>query len=191
MACRLLVNRIDHVERGLGEMSAGSFRIGPDGKEFRAQVAGAGFVQADVADVLGVGVADIEVLVKKALRRVGVRINDDGGVVNGARPGSNGLCGQGCGQQQEEGRPENIHGFRGLCDKGFYTVERLGVRAFMHPNSLVPEKHRTIGRRHSVFSDTQREIAVAIFRGERRTDSATSQLRNPGITMVLPLSNPW
>ena len=43
---------------------------------------------------------------------------------------------------------------------------------------------------YSTLSDTQREIAVTIFRGETRTDSATSQFRNPGITSVLPLSKP-
>src|SRR6185312_6478470 len=66
----------------------------------------------------------------------------------------------------------------------------VGRKSFYAANSPVLKEH-AIGRGQYAFSDTQRETAVAIFRGEKRTDSATSQLRNPGITMVLPLSNPW
>ena len=40
----------------------------------------------------GIGVADVEVLVEKTLWSVGVGVDDDGGVVNGASPGSDGLC---------------------------------------------------------------------------------------------------
>ena len=72
-------------------MSVGGFGIGPDGKELGAQIAGAGFVEADVADVFGIGIADIEVFVKKALRSVGVRVHDDGRVVNGASARADGL----------------------------------------------------------------------------------------------------
>lgn len=43
MARRLFVDRIDHVEGGFREMSGGGFGVGPDGKEFRAQIAGTGF----------------------------------------------------------------------------------------------------------------------------------------------------
>ena len=34
-----------------------------------------------MADVVGIGVADVEVLVEKTLRRVGMGVDDDGGVV--------------------------------------------------------------------------------------------------------------
>jgi len=49
-----------------------SFRINPDGKELRAQVAAFGFVEADVADIVGIGRAEVEVFVEETLRGVGV-----------------------------------------------------------------------------------------------------------------------
>jgi len=49
-------------------MPAGSFGIRPNGKKLSAQVAGASLVEADVADVFGIGAADIKVLVEKTLR---------------------------------------------------------------------------------------------------------------------------
>jgi hypothetical protein len=52
-------------------MSPGGFWIGPDGKKFGAQIAGAGFVEADVANVFGIGGADVKTFVKKTLRSVG------------------------------------------------------------------------------------------------------------------------
>ena len=60
------------------------------------------------------------------------------------------------------------------------------------PNAFVEDGRdaRPPSVNYSALSDTQRETAVAIFRGETRMDSATSQLRNPGITSVLPLSRP-
>jgi hypothetical protein len=67
-------------------MPAGGFGVGPDGKKLRAQIAGAGLVQADVSDIFGIGGADIKILVQKTLRRVGVSVNDDGGIVDGASP---------------------------------------------------------------------------------------------------------
>ena len=94
MAGRLFIYRIDHVEGGLGEVPTSGFGIGPDGKKLRAQIAGTGLVQADVADVFGIGGADIEVLVEKTLRCVGVSVNDDGGVVDGASSGADGLRGK-------------------------------------------------------------------------------------------------
>ena len=100
-------------------MSVVGFGFDPDGKEFRAQVAGAGLVEADVPDVFGIGVADVEVLVQKALRRVGVSIDDDRGVVDGARPRRDWLRGQGCRQQQEERKTEEYSWRLRMRDKGF------------------------------------------------------------------------
>ncbi len=40
------------------------------------------FLEADVTHVFGVGVADIEFLIQKALRRIRVSVHDDGGVMN-------------------------------------------------------------------------------------------------------------
>jgi hypothetical protein len=51
----LFINGIDEIEGVLGEVTLIGFWIDPDGKELRAQVAGMGFVEADVADVLGIG----------------------------------------------------------------------------------------------------------------------------------------
>src|SRR5579862_385474 len=81
---RLLVNRIDEIQGVLSEVALVSFRIDPDGKKFSSKIAAADFVEADVSDVVWIGGADIEILVEKPLRRVGVSIDDDGGVLNGA-----------------------------------------------------------------------------------------------------------
>jgi hypothetical protein len=43
---------------------------------------------------------------------------------------------------------------------------------------------------YSTFSATHREIAVTIFRGANRTDSATSQFCIPDMTTVRPAINP-
>ena len=92
VARRLFIHRIDHVEGGFGEMPAGCFGVGPDRKEFRAQVAGASLVEADVPDILWISVADIETFVKKTLRSVSVGVHNDGGVVDGASTRADGLC---------------------------------------------------------------------------------------------------
>src|SRR2546423_15460477 len=43
---------------------------------------------------------------------------------------------------------------------------------------------------YSTFSAIQRETAVTILRGAKRTDSATSQLCAPEMTRVLPVIRP-
>ena len=82
MAGRLLVDRIDKIERVSGEVSLVGFRFHPDGKELGAEVSGLGFVEADVAGIFGIGRSDVVVFVEEALRGIGVRVDDDGGVVN-------------------------------------------------------------------------------------------------------------
>jgi len=72
-------------------MPAGSFGIRPNGKKLSAQVAGASLVEADVADVFGIGAADIKVLLEKTLRRIGVRVHNRGRVVDGASARAYGL----------------------------------------------------------------------------------------------------
>ena len=52
MPRRLLVNRIDQIERVLGEMPLVGLRIHPDGKEFRAQISAPRLVQTDMANIL-------------------------------------------------------------------------------------------------------------------------------------------
>ena len=86
MPARLLIHRIDHIERALGLVTFVRAGLDPDGEELRAQVAGLDLAEVQVA---GAGVLrEIEVLVDKAARRVGMRVDDDGGVVNMAS-----LCG--------------------------------------------------------------------------------------------------
>src|ERR1700722_5923013 len=57
----------------------------PDGKEFGAQISTPGFVEADVAEIFGIGRSNVETFVQKPLRRIGVGVDDEGGAVNLAR----------------------------------------------------------------------------------------------------------
>ncbi len=82
MAARLLVDRVDHVERALGFVAFIRLRLDPDGKEFRAQIAGLDLVEIHVA---GAGVLrEIEILVDETAGRVGVSVDDDGRIVDGS-----------------------------------------------------------------------------------------------------------
>ena len=74
----LLVHRVDQIEGVLREVSLIGFGFDPDGKEFCAQISATRLVQTDVAYVVGISRADIEVFVEEALRRVSVRIDDQG-----------------------------------------------------------------------------------------------------------------
>ncbi len=82
MAGSLLIDRIDEIECMAGEVALIGFRLDPDGKELRPEVSGPGFVEADVALIFGIGRSDVEVFVEEALRGIGVRVNDDGGIVD-------------------------------------------------------------------------------------------------------------
>src|ERR1017187_7531237 len=88
MACSLLVDRIDQIKRVPRESSLVGLRVHPDGKKFRAQVSSPRLVEAKVAVVVGIRRADIEAFVKKPLRRIRVRVNDEGGIVNLSRTGA-------------------------------------------------------------------------------------------------------
>ena len=77
-------------------MALVGFRFHPDGKELGAEIAGLGLVETDMAGVFGIGRSDIVVLVEKTLRCIGVRVDDDGGVVNLTGLGADGglrVCG--------------------------------------------------------------------------------------------------
>ena len=80
------------------------FGVDPDGEKFGAQISAAGFVEADVAGVFGIGRTDVEAFVEEALRGVGVGVDDDGRIVNlaGARAddhvGCAGRCLRGLGE---------------------------------------------------------------------------------------------
>lgn len=83
MPRRLFVYGINQVKSMLREYALIRFRLNPDGKEFGAQIAGLGFVEADVSDVFRGTVADIEAFIQKPLRGVRMRVHDDCGVVDG------------------------------------------------------------------------------------------------------------
>ena len=86
----LLVDRVDEIECVSGEVALVGLGIYPDGKELGAQIAAAGFVEADVAHVVGIGRADVEAFVEKTLGRVGMGVDYDGGFLNGASLGADG-----------------------------------------------------------------------------------------------------
>src|SRR5579863_1351036 len=89
MSRGLLVDGINEIKRVFGEVPLVRLRIDPDGKKLSTQVTGTSLVQADMAEILGIGAADIEVIVHKTLGCVGVRVYDDGRVMNGTSPGTN------------------------------------------------------------------------------------------------------
>src|SRR5207248_9957573 len=78
----LLINGIDEIERVLREVALIRFRFNPYGKELRAQISGTGFIQADVAGIFRVGVANVVVVVEKTLGRIRVRVYHNGGVLD-------------------------------------------------------------------------------------------------------------
>ena len=82
MMRRLFIDRVDQIEAVLCVIALVGLGIDPDGKEFRSQIAAPGFVETDVPDVVRVRRADVESLIEKALRGIGVRINDQGRVMN-------------------------------------------------------------------------------------------------------------
>ena len=97
----LLVHGIDQIERVPREVSLIRLRIDPDRKEFRAQISAPRFVEADVSSILRIGRSNVEAFVEKSLRRVGVGVDDDGGIVNGARLRANRFIGRGTLRERE------------------------------------------------------------------------------------------
>ncbi len=98
MALGLLVDGVNEREGAMRELA---FELGldPDGKEFGAEVAVADLVEVNVA-ATGVG-GDVEVFVEEALRRVGVSVNHDGGIVDGAGVGFRRCLGHDDGSESE------------------------------------------------------------------------------------------
>ena len=93
MQPRLLVDRVDHVERALDLLPLVKLGIDPDRPELRAQVAGLDLGEVHVA-LAGV-LREIEVLVDEAARRVGMGVDDQRGIVDGVPTGGSrrvGLC---------------------------------------------------------------------------------------------------
>src|ERR1700733_15823953 len=106
MTSGLLVDGVDEIECVAGEVALICFRLAPDGEKFRAQVSGLRFVEADVAVVAGIGRTDVVVFVEEALGRVGVRVDDDGGILNLAGLGADRLCWRGQAERENEGESQ-------------------------------------------------------------------------------------
>src|SRR5262249_40866317 len=85
MSRRLLVDGVNQVEGVSREMSLVRFRFYPDGKEFGAQIPGLRLIEADVPVVAGISRADVEPAIEEALRRIGMRIDDQRRLVNLSR----------------------------------------------------------------------------------------------------------
>ena len=91
----LLVDRIDQIQRAPGVVAVEVTGLDPDGKEFGAEISLADFLQVDVALVPRGGGPDVESLIEKALRRIGVGVNHDGGIVEPTRLGRHRRAGVG------------------------------------------------------------------------------------------------
>ena len=84
----LHMNRVDQVQGTFGViLFIGSDRVNPDRKELGAQVSFAGLIQVNVTLIAGVATRNIEVLVQKPLRRVGVSIDHNRRSLNALRFG--------------------------------------------------------------------------------------------------------
>lgn len=84
MMCRLLVNRVDQIESVLHKMALIGHGVDPDGEKLRPEIAATSLVEAEVTHIVRIGRADIEAFVEKSLRRVGMSVYDDDGLVNRA-----------------------------------------------------------------------------------------------------------
>ena len=133
MAGGLLIDRIDEIERVAGEVALVGFRVHPDGEELGAEIAGLGLVEADVAGVFGIGRSDVVVFVEKALRRVGVRVDDDGGVVDLAGLGADGglrVCGNDKSERRSGGKNAFVHFDLRVCTRILYESGKLRASGF-------------------------------------------------------------
>src|SRR5262249_23540313 len=104
MLGRLLVYGIDEVKRVLGVAALISLRLNPDREKIRAQGSAVCFVEADVCNVMRMGGADVEAFVQKTLRRVGVSVDDNRGIVDFLRGGADGSAASGRSLSDDERR---------------------------------------------------------------------------------------
>src|SRR3954447_14024756 len=117
MMCGLLINRIDQIERMLAVVALVRLRLNPDRKEFRPEVAATSLVEADVAVVVRICGTDIESFIEKALRSIGVSVNHESRIVDGAGFGGyrqvrrigRGLCGYKRAEAQDQQKMFNFH----------------------------------------------------------------------------------
>src|SRR5215467_6217639 len=135
MPRRLFIDRIDQIEGVFGEVPLVGFWIDPDGKELGTKIAVACLVEADMADVVGIGRANVEAFVKKSLWRVSMRIDYQSGIVNGMCFGTDAtvsrfrLCSLCCCEracQQSKGKQSDCHshGPRSWGQVADFTAER-------------------------------------------------------------------
>src|SRR5579871_6760520 len=73
-------HRIDKAQRSLRVLALEALRLNPDGEELGAKIPAAHRLQIEIS--AGQGAGEIEIVVQNALRRVGVAVNHDGGLVN-------------------------------------------------------------------------------------------------------------
>src|SRR5579872_5545221 len=110
--CRLLVDRVDEIECVFGETPLIDLRVYPDREEFGSQVSALRLVEADMAVVIWIRRTDIEIFIEKALWRIGVRVDDEGRIVDGAGFGAHNYVGGGLSEQHRYGRAEDYHNRR-------------------------------------------------------------------------------
>ena len=68
------------IERAAGILALVEIGLDPDGEELRAEVAFVDGVEIELAAVERI--AEVEVLIDEALRRVGMGVDDDGGAID-------------------------------------------------------------------------------------------------------------
>ena len=109
-------------------------------KNSAPEISGLGLVETDVARIVGIGRSDIVIFVEEALRRVGVRVDDDGGVVNLAGFGADRLCARGLSVGECEGKREcerNEHSQpNNHVERNCITVGCLLVSIGGHPRTV-------------------------------------------------------
>jgi len=76
----LLLDGVDQLQGAAGVLALVLDGFDPDGEELRAQVAFVDGVEIEIAAVERIG--EVKVLIDKALRGVGVGVDDDGGVMD-------------------------------------------------------------------------------------------------------------
>src|SRR4051794_14575847 len=84
MSERLLVDRVDHIERAF-RVAGSDPRINPDGKELGSEIALLNLTKIKVSTGDGSVGSEIETFIHEAPRSVSVSVDDERGVVNSAR----------------------------------------------------------------------------------------------------------
>src|SRR6266446_9275707 len=105
MLANLLAYRVDLNQCTVNGLGPGNFAGYPNGKENRAKIP---LPHAGNVDAPGrTARSEVELSVKKALRRVVVRVHDDRGEVQFARFFRDGIAGHGKNRKTHSGNPHN------------------------------------------------------------------------------------